>query len=227
MDLHGKAGQAKPAQADQRPGFLGLTRKQKSLLWFAFSLVVVAGTATGAYVYISSAPQRGQTQFLDAMRLMRPGYYGAAIREFDKALKIWPHLGEAYFERGNANRAMGRDEEALADYERAVNENPSLYRAFASMGSIYSARHDYKRAMEMFTKSIDAKSSVDAYFERGQSYEALGEHQKALQDYDRAIAEMPDAPEVYRARGLVRRALGDQAGYESDRDMASSIEHRH
>jgi tetratricopeptide (TPR) repeat protein len=215
-----------PPQADRRPGIFGLTFKQKRLLRITFLSLVVIGAALGAYYYVSSAPQRGEQQFQDAMRLMKPGYYQVAIEEFDRALKTWPNLPECRFERGNANRILGHEDEAMADYEKAVDLNPNLYRAYAAIGSIYRDKHDYKRAMEAYTKSINARSSVDAYFERGQTYESLGEHQKAVEDYNRAIREMPDAPEVYRARGLARRNLGDEAGYRADRDEANRIEHR-
>src|SRR5579885_2807797 len=149
-----------------------------------------------------------------------------AIQGFDRALKTWSGHAECYFERGNANHILGHDEEAMADYEKAVDLNPNLYRAYAAMGAIYREKKDYRRAMEAYTKSISAKPNVDAYFERGQTYVALGDFQKAIDDYDKAIQEMPDSPAVYRARGLARRSIGDEAGYEADRDAASRIEHR-
>ncbi len=59
-----------------------------------------------------------------------------------------------------------------------------------------------------------------------QTYEALHEHQKAIDDYDRALAMMRDSPNVYRSRALAKRNLGDIAGFESDRDMARALERR-
>jgi tetratricopeptide (TPR) repeat protein len=65
---------------------------------------------------------------------------------------------------------------------------------------------------------------VEANYQRGQMYESLGEHQKALQDYNLAIGGMPDAPYIYRARALTRENLGDGAGARDDRQKADSIE---
>jgi tetratricopeptide (TPR) repeat protein len=55
-------------------------------------------------------------------------------------------------------------------------------------------------------------------------YESLGEHQKALEDYNQAIGGMPDAPYVYRARAMTRENLGDETGAKEDRQKAISIE---
>ena len=47
------------------------------------------------------------------------------------------------------------------------------------------ARH----ALEELNKSISLEPSTDAYYQRGQIFESQGEHQKAIQDYDQAIAQ--------------------------------------
>jgi tetratricopeptide (TPR) repeat protein len=203
-----------------------LSRKQKRFLRYVFLAILVAGVGIAGYLYVANAPQRAQQQFDDAMKLMKPGSYPAAIQGFGRAIETWPNLAPAYLERGNAYHILGKDDEALADLEKAGDLNPDLYRAYAAVGAIYRDRKDYRRAMEAYTKSINAKSNVDALYERGLTYESLGDHQKAIEDYDRAIAELPDAPAVYRARGLAKRNLGDEAGYEADRDTADRIEHR-
>ena len=225
MSSTGNGGGVSPARADRSNGLFGLTRKQKRLLWYTFFGAILVAGGIWTYLYISSAPQRAQQQFDAAMKMMKPGNYEAAIEGLTRAIQISP-LAEAYFERGNAYHVLGRDQEAIADFETAADVDPNLYRAYAAMGGIYRDRKDYRRAMEAYTKSISAKPSLDALYERGQTYELLGEHRKAIEDYDRAILEMPDSPSVYRARGLARRNLGDQAGYEADRDAANLMDHR-
>jgi tetratricopeptide (TPR) repeat protein len=209
-----------------KPVLFSLTAKQKRMIVLGASVVLVIAGAFAAYAYFSGTQGRAQAQYQEAMRLMKPGFYKEAIAGFNRAIETWPGLADAYFERGNARHILGQDDEALADFEKAVQVDPALYRAYAAMGSIYRGRNDIKKAMELFTRSIDAKPTVDAYFERGVTYEALGEHQKAVEDFDKALSEQPDSPAVYRARSMARRNLGDQSGYEADRDMARSMETR-
>jgi tetratricopeptide (TPR) repeat protein len=180
----------------------------------------------GVYFYIASAQDRADARFRAAMKVMRPGSYGDAIKLFTQAVGIWS-LPDAYLERGVAQHYLGEDAPALADFDKAIELNPNLARAYSARGSIYRSRGDFKRALEEFNKSINIESNIDAYYERGQTYESLGEHQKAIDDYDKAVVELNDAPYVYRARSLAKRNLGDVAGYEADRDKAKNLETFH
>jgi len=207
-------------------GLPELSRKQKRLLLALFSVIAIVAVAGAIYLYLSGSQARAQVKYQDAMKLMKPGYYGQAVQAFDKAIQTAPDLADAYYERGNAHRILGHEEDALADFEKATSIDASQYRAYTAIGTIYRDRKDLKRAMEAYNKSLAAKPNVDAYYERGQTYASLGENQKAIEDFDRAILEMPEAPAVYRARSLARRKLGDEAGYQADRDKATEIERR-
>jgi len=114
---------------------------------------------------------------------------------------------------------------ALADFNRALELNPNLSGAYTARGYIYRERGDVQRALAEFTRSIQVEPNVEAYYERGQTYESLGDHQKAIPDLDEAIAMMRDAPYIYRARALVKLKLGDTAGYQEDHAMARKFEH--
>jgi tetratricopeptide (TPR) repeat protein len=203
-----------------------LTTRQKRILRSTALVVGVALAAGGAYLYIASAPQRAEAVFQEGMKLMGPGNYARAIDRFDAAVGTWPQHAEAYLQRGNAHKSQGDLDAALADFDQAIEVNPRLAAAHTGRGSILLERGDMKRAMEAFTRAIAIESSTDAYYQRGQAYDALGEHQKAVNDYDQAIAEQREAPYVYRARAMAKRSLGDMAGYEADRDAASRLEHK-
>lgn len=219
----------KPPPAAARPGTVKkkLTGRQKRLLYSTATVLLAGGAGWGAYAYVASAPQRADKEYQAGMRLMATGKYQDAIVEFTRAVGIWPQLADAYLERGVSHRYLNENDLALADFDQAVQLNPNLARAYTARGYIYRERGDNQGALAQFTKSIEVSQNVDAYFERGQTYEDLGEHQKAIDDYDKAIHEQPDAPYVYRARSLSRRNLGDQAGFNADQQMASSLEHRH
>lgn len=219
----------KPPPAATRPGGkkAKLNARQKRLLYGTAVVLVIAGASWGAYAYVTSAPQRAQKQYDDAMKLMALGKYPDAIKEFTGAVSTWPQLANAYLERGVSHRYLHQDDEALADFDRALAVDSRLARAYTAEGFIYRERGDTRRAMEAFSKSIEISPNVDAYFERGQTYEKMGEHQKAIDDFDQAISEMREAPYIYRARAFARRNLGDTAGADADEAMADSLEHRH
>jgi tetratricopeptide (TPR) repeat protein len=218
----------KPPPAVTRPGTkkTKLTASQKRLIYGTAAVVALAGLSWAVYAYVASAPQRADKEYQAAMKLMAAGKYKDAIAQFTRATEIWPQLADAYLERGVSHRYLNENDLALADFEQAIALNSNLARAYTARGFIFRERGDTRRAMEEFTKSIEISPNADAYFERGQTFEDLGQHQKAIDDYNQAIAEERDAPYVYRARSLARRNLGDTDGFTEDQQTANSLEHR-
>ncbi len=80
------------------------------------------------------------------------------------------------------------------------------------------------QAMRDFSRAVELTPSANGYFQRGEAYASLGQPQKALEDFDRAIQERPDAPYIYRARAAVKKTLGDLDGYAADRDQSVKTE---
>lgn len=218
----------KPPSAANRPAvsskIIELRRRQRRLVLITIAGIVVLGAGIGAFVYISGAPQRADKEFQEAMKMMTPGHYPDAIVHFTQALAISPQLPNAYLERGNAHRILGESEAALADYQAATDLNSSLAPAFNGIAMINLERHDYRHALEALNRSIALQPAVEAYYQRGQILEGQGEHQKAIDDYDRAIAEQNDSPYMYRARALAKANLGDEEGAHADRLIATKIE---
>ncbi len=203
-----------------------LSRKQRKLLTITAGVIGLAGAGWGAYAFLANAQQRADKEYLAAVKLMGPGKYQEAVVHFTRALEISPNLANAYLERGVSYAYLNESDQAITDLGQAIALNPNLAHAFSARGSIYRQRGDFQHAMQDFSDSLKIEPSLDAYYERGQTYEALLEHQKAIEDYDRALAVMRDSPNVYRSRALAKRNLGDDAGYESDRDMARTLERR-
>ena len=52
----------------------------------------------------------------------------------DRAIRLKPDLAGAYSNRGNAKHALGRHEDAIADYDEAIHLNPTLVEAYSNRG---------------------------------------------------------------------------------------------
>jgi tetratricopeptide (TPR) repeat protein len=213
-----------PVQGTKKP-MSPQRRKQQRMIFGTLTVIVLAGIGWATYAYMGTAPQRAQSAFVDSERLLSAGQYAKAVDGFTRAISIWPQMANAYVERGLAHHYLNEDPQAVADLDRALQLDPNLSAAYAAKGSISRDHGDVSRAMDEYTKSIQSNPNVEAFFERGQLYEKLGDHQNAIADYDQAIAYLRDAPHVYRARAFAKSNMGDEAGAKADRDMAHSLEH--
>ncbi len=213
--------------ADPRPGApntIALKRGQRRLVIVTLASIFILAAAGGVFYYISDAPQRADKEYKEAMKFMSPGKYPDAVVHFTQALAIYPQLPDAYLERGNAHWTLGELDAALADFQAASDLNPTLADSHSGMAMIYLARRDQRHALEELNKSIALRPTVDAFFQRGQILDAQGDHQKALEDFDRAIAQNRDSPYMYRARALAKANLGDTEGAHADRQIAAHLE---
>ena len=55
-----------------------------------------------------------------------------------------------YYNRAISYRETGKIDLALADYNRAIELNPSYFEAYNNRGNIYMARGDNERALQDF-----------------------------------------------------------------------------
>lgn len=213
-----------PAPAAPDPAVLAQKRKQKRLI--AWTAAIVLALAAAGYVsnFVASAPDRARAEVALGLRKMGPETYGQAIARFNRAISIWPEFAEAYLDRAVAEHGISQRPAALADLDKALDLDPTLIRAYNERGQIYLENADPQRAMHDFDKSLQVKPSLEGYYQRALAYEYLGQYQNAVADFDAAINEFRDAPNVYRARAAAKRKLDDREGADDDEKAADKIE---
>ena len=83
-----------------------------------------------------------------------------------------------------------------------------------------------ERALEDLNRAVELEPSQANYFQRAATYQALGQHKRALADLDEVIALRPDGSQAYFARSKSRRAIGDVAGADQDHKRALLLDSR-
>lgn len=86
----------------------------------------------------------------------------------------------------------------------------------AQAGFVAKDRGNFTLAVKLFDEALQRGIFADKQrglllYSRGASYEALGNRDRALSDFDAAIALLPDFPNVYLYRGIV---WGDKREYQ-------------
>jgi tetratricopeptide (TPR) repeat protein len=198
--------------------------------WLLFggagAAILIAASITAARAYVHSAPTRAEAALQEGVRLAAIGDNVRALERFSLAISIRPEWADAYLQRGVAYRNRDETDHALLDIEHAIELNPDLASAHAMLGTILLVQKDSRRAITEFSAALAIAPNANTYYQRGQVYESLGEHENAVRDYDAAIELLPNAPYVYRARASAELNLGDRDAAKRDRSLADAIEHK-
>jgi len=171
---------------------------------------------------------------MDDPRLMlRSGELHLARGRFDEATRSFalaegaPSLkAQALQGRGIALAQLGRSEEAIAVLRQAVAADPTLWRAWNTLG-VESDRHrDWATAEAAYAKAIAAPGAeVIVYNNRGYSRLLQGRYPEASGDF---VAALDKDPNLTAARMNLRLSLALQGDYAratavGDKDQKAGV----
>ena len=132
------------------------------------------------------------------------------------------HLAVAHEQRGETYRLMGRHEEALADFSRAIELAPDRTWVITSRGDTYRQMGRYAEALADLSRAIElAPDYTWAITSRGDTYRQMGRYAEALADLSRAIDLDPDYTWAITSRGDTYWQMGR---YEALADFSRAVE---
>lgn len=159
--------------------------------------------------YIATHTPRAIDYIGRALDFITTRDYDAAIADIGRALALTPDFAPAYMLRGQANyhkyELMGHDpdtsvdavtratlrtkklNDALDDYNKAVELAPATAPAWFNKGNILIELEDYTSALASFSRAIELKDDMgEAYFNRGYVYLKLGNRAAGIADLSKA-----------------------------------------
>lgn len=130
-----------------------------------------------------------------------------------------------YFRRAFRANSEGHKQEAIKEYSKAIELDPSFASAYHNRGILYNNLGERQNALEDYNKVIELNPShTFVYNSRGNLYRGLGEHQKALEDYNKAIKLDPSFATAYNGRGNTYYDLGEQQKALEDYNKAIELD---
>jgi tetratricopeptide (TPR) repeat protein len=139
-----------------------------------------------------------------------------ALADFSKVIELRPSDPTAWIERGSAYLELNNYRAATSDASQAIGLNPNQAAAYNLRGSALRKSGDAKKALEDFNRAVELSPTADNLYQRGATYQLVGEHRLAIKDFDQVIAIIPDLANAFFARAASRRAIGDLAAAQKD-----------
>lgn len=121
-----------------------------------------------------------------------------------------------YLTMGTTYKKMGRIDDAMRAYAKAIEANPNMADGYYDIGNIYADRKDLTEARKWYLKAIEVDPhSAEAHNNLGNIYFETGMYDKALEHYQQAHILEPNYESPLYHAGLVYKYMGDYARAES------------
>ncbi|MEO8610554.1 MAG: tetratricopeptide repeat protein [Chloroflexota bacterium] len=138
--------------------------------------------------------------------------YQAEVIKNTFKLERYPNNPTFYCDRGAAYLMLQKFDDALHDFNRAVDLKPDYADAYSNRGLVHYTQGRFEEAASDYGRAIEILATDGVYYlNRAQAYRRLGKYEHALADLQHTSDLQPNSPDARKERGLVYYAMGDKA----------------
>jgi tetratricopeptide (TPR) repeat protein len=165
------------------------------------------------------------------------GEIETALTYYARAISYNPRNSNAYWQRGYYKNFQGKYDEAIQDYDKAIEiisasdkatKNKDLSSLYRNQALIYNYQGLYEQALEAIDKAIKAvPNKIEAYETRAGIQWSLKRYDKAKADYDAAISLEKDKKKkanIYFNRSMKLWYILDYTGTMNDLNKAIELD---
>ena len=115
---------------------------------------------------------------------------------------------KTYYNKGIAKQKLSKHNDAIKDFNKAIELNPNDYNYFLKRGISRIAIKKYQTALNDFDIVLMYNpNNAQAYCNRAIVETKLEDYKKAIEDFNKAIELKPDYALAYSGRGAARASL--------------------
>ena len=96
-----------------------------------------------------------QKLYRDGTVLSQQGRLDEAIQRYCEAIRLDSHYFDAYLARGNCFKDLDKNEEALADYQKAQELQPESSAVYVALGTLFDNPRKLWIPLAYFNKAIE------------------------------------------------------------------------
>jgi eukaryotic-like serine/threonine-protein kinase len=140
---------------------------------------------------------------------------GEAEKQYRRAIDLSPNYATAHHWYGELLMQMGRVDEGLAHYQRALEIDPFSLAISSDLGISYYYARRYDHAIEQLQKTIAMDPNFfRAYFYLARVYEQKGQYEKAIADNQKGFLRLGEPSE---RMAKITAALSEALAVSGDR----------
>ncbi len=125
--------------------------------------------------------------------------------------------GLLYLGRAKAWGQQGKLQKALDDFDKALQVNPNIAEVYKYRGALLGIAKRFDESLRDLSAYLEKHpQDAETWYNRALTLVNLERYKEALSDLDRTLELDPNFTRAYRARGNVRKQLGDEAGAAAD-----------
>lgn len=122
------------------------------------------------------------------------GQYAQALANWDLALEEDPSSAQAWYNRGWTNHRLGRREESLADFERALSGQGPKGHVHLAMSAVLSEKGAFREALQHAEKAYQGHREELPYaLAYGQLLQSQGRYAAARKVFSDAVQDFPQS----------------------------------
>lgn len=107
--------------------------------------------------------------------------------------EVWGDEASDAYDKGIQFLSEGRQRDAIATFEKAIQLNPRSAEAYHGRGMAYNETGQNEQALKDYDAALALNPQyTEAYFNRGNAYSDLGQYERALRDYNEAVRIDPN-----------------------------------
>jgi tetratricopeptide (TPR) repeat protein len=142
---------------------------------------------------------------------LETGSFVTAIQNYADALEFLPptdskskvNIASLYNRRGYARLKLNLFNEAISDFQKAIDFKHDFAEAYNNCGNAYRKLEKYDEALTQCNRAIEYKEDfAEAYNNRGNIYYLFSKDNEAIRDYSKAIELNPNYAGAYYNRGI-------------------------
>jgi tetratricopeptide (TPR) repeat protein len=154
------------------------------------------------------------------------GDWQQALDDYNAAIKLAPHYGKLYYDRGVVFASRSNDDAALQDFDTAMGLDSKLVvPALLYRAKIYAARRNFSGAVADYSRAISLQPKIaELWSDRGYVDLSQRDYNDAVKDEAEAIQLDPKLARAYYLRSIAFEDLGNRTNAVGDLRTAVGID---